>query len=408
MMFIDKKIKDICLFVGGSQPPKSTFINFSKTGYVRLIQIRDRLNDDFLTYIPLSQAKKFCKPHEILIGRYGPPIFQIFRGFEGAYNVALMKAQPVNGTDNDWLYYFLQQKSILNYVESMSLRTAGQTGVELDSLYEYPVKLPELSYQKRVASFLLQIDSKINSDKAIIREIQEIINVLYNYWFLQFDFPDDFGKPYKTSGGTMVYSSKLARNIPQGWNVDGLIDNALCSDIKAGVQQFVAKNYLPTANVNNEEIVDGNYISFESRESRANMEPKEFSVWFAKMKNSVKHISIPDDSDWFVNKYILSTGFQGLKCSKDSFAYIHSIINSCWFENLKDILSHGATQESINNEDLKNVLIPIPPKELLEKYAEIINPLLRKKFHLIKEIMDLQKYLEDILPLLMTGQVILE
>ena len=107
MKYEQKKIKDICRFIGGSQPPKSEFVYEPRNGYVRLIQTRDRLNDDFITFIPRNSTTKFCEASDILIGRYGPPIFQIFRGFEGAYNVAIMKADPINGVNKDYLYYFL-------------------------------------------------------------------------------------------------------------------------------------------------------------------------------------------------------------------------------------------------------------------------------------------------------------
>jgi type I restriction enzyme, S subunit len=99
-------VKDICDFIGGSQPPKSDFIHEPRDGYVRLIQTRDYKTDAFPTYIPEKSTKKLCDANDIMIGRYGPPIFQICRGLKGAYNVALMKAQPKKGVDSEFLYYF--------------------------------------------------------------------------------------------------------------------------------------------------------------------------------------------------------------------------------------------------------------------------------------------------------------
>lgn len=80
---------DIALFQGGSQPPLSVFSSQKKAGYIRLVQIRDYKTDKYATYIPEKLAKRFCKQDDIMIGRYGPPIFQILRGIEGAYNVAV-------------------------------------------------------------------------------------------------------------------------------------------------------------------------------------------------------------------------------------------------------------------------------------------------------------------------------
>ena len=67
-------------FEGGAQPPKEYFINEEKEGYIRLIQIRDYKTDNYLTYIPIDMARKFCTEDDIMIGRYGPPIFQILKG----------------------------------------------------------------------------------------------------------------------------------------------------------------------------------------------------------------------------------------------------------------------------------------------------------------------------------------
>ena len=124
-------VDDVCAFSGGSQPPKSTFISTPKEGYVRLIQIRDYKSDNFPTYVPAKSTKKFCDSKDIMIGRYGPPIFQICRGLEGAYNVALIKAIPRSNTVQDYLYYFLKQNSLLDYIDELSPRTGGQTGVDL-------------------------------------------------------------------------------------------------------------------------------------------------------------------------------------------------------------------------------------------------------------------------------------
>jgi type I restriction enzyme S subunit len=88
----------VCEFVGGSQPPKAVFEKVETSDNIRLIQIRDYKSDKHIVYIPKSMAKRFCNATDVMIGRYGPPLFQILRGIDGAYNVALMKAVPdVNG-----------------------------------------------------------------------------------------------------------------------------------------------------------------------------------------------------------------------------------------------------------------------------------------------------------------------
>ena len=135
------------------------------------------------------------------------------------------------------------------------------------------------------------------------------------------------------------------------------------------------------------------------------MQPSINSVWFAKMKNSVKHLFISNSGQPIVDKYILSTGFEGLKCSTNSFAYISGIISDPTFEITKDKYSHGATQQSINNDDLDLYKIVIPDAETLEKYSELVNPMYEKINALMIENNKLTKIRDTLLPLLLNGQV---
>jgi type I restriction enzyme S subunit len=221
--WINCKIEDVCDFIGGSQPPKSTFIDYPKDGYTRLVQTRDFKTDKFPTYIPANSTSKFFNKADIIIGRYGPPIFQIFRGtLEGAYNVALMKAVPKENITNEFLYFFLTQKDVFEYVDKLSARTGGQTGVDLSSLYKYPINLPSKIEQNAITSVLSALNAKIELNNKINFELEAMAKTIYDYWFVQFDFPDKNGKPYKTSGGKMVWNEELKREIPDGWKVDSL------------------------------------------------------------------------------------------------------------------------------------------------------------------------------------------
>ncbi|WP_242318834.1 restriction endonuclease subunit S [Bacillus cereus group sp. BfR-BA-01349] len=101
-----KTVGELIKFEGGQQPPRKYFINEKKEGYIRLIQIRDYKTDKYKTYIPIEMAKRFCEEEDIMIGRYGPPIFQILRGIKGSYNVALIKATPNNKLQKNYAYYY--------------------------------------------------------------------------------------------------------------------------------------------------------------------------------------------------------------------------------------------------------------------------------------------------------------
>lgn len=224
-------------------------------------------------------------------------------------------------------------------------------------------------------------------------------------WFNQFEYPNYKNMPYKTSGGNLTYNQILKKDIPEGWSVASIANNSLCSFIDVGVDYFSIKNYLATANVNGTAIIDGDNITFENRESRANMQPSLNTVWFAKMKNSIKHIFISSKASWMVDKYILSTGFSGLQCNDISFSFIASVIMQPYFEATKDVLSHGATQEGVNNDDLDSIPLLIPSKEVLEKYTGLVKSHFEKINELMLENQKLSSLRDELLPLLMNGQV---
>lgn len=162
------KLTDIINFVGGSQPPKSSFSDVKKDGYIRLIQIRDYKSDNHIVYIKKDSTKKFCTEDDIMIGRYGPPVFQILRGLSGAYNVALMKAEPkTNNLSKEYLFRFLQSPSIQNYIIALSQRAAGQSGVNKTALEEYEIILPSLPEQQRIVSKLDLLFEKIDKSIAL-------------------------------------------------------------------------------------------------------------------------------------------------------------------------------------------------------------------------------------------------
>jgi type I restriction enzyme S subunit len=159
--WVEKTLGDVCEFVGGSQPPKSVFSKTKSADNVRLIQIRDYKSDKHVVYIPRSQARRFCKREDIMIGRYGPPIFQILRGMEGAYNVALMKAVPNESElSRDYLFYFLKHSAIQEYVIYHSERAAGQSGLNKDTLEPYPIALPAISKQRRIVQTTMELESE--------------------------------------------------------------------------------------------------------------------------------------------------------------------------------------------------------------------------------------------------------
>ena len=176
------RMDEVVEFQGGSQPDKKYFEYEQTEDNIRLIQIRDYKTDKYITYIPKSMAKRFCTADDIMIGRYGPPIFQILQGIEGSFNVALMKATPKMG-NREFIRQFLKQDCLLEYLEGMSKRTAGQDGIQMDKLKAYPFPMPPIELQDEFERFVKQTDkSKVVVRKAL-DEAQTLFDSLMQEYF---------------------------------------------------------------------------------------------------------------------------------------------------------------------------------------------------------------------------------
>lgn len=165
------KLGDVCTIQGGMQPPKSVFKYEPLEGYIRLVQIQDFRISNAKVYIPKDTAKRGFNETDVMIGRYGPPIFQILRGLSGAYNVALMKTIPESSKlDKDFLYYLLQEPIIQKAVKDQSQRTAGQSGVQKTFLENYIVKIPSLERQREIS---IELNEKMRECEKLKQALQE-------------------------------------------------------------------------------------------------------------------------------------------------------------------------------------------------------------------------------------------
>ena len=374
-MIVNKlQVEDICDFIGGSQPPKSEFIHEPKPDYVRLIQTRDYKTDAFPTYIPEGSTKKFCDEHDVMIGRYGPPIFQICRGLKGAYNVALLKAKPKKGIDREFLYYFLKQDTVFQYVDKLSARTGGQTGVDLISLNKYPVQIPEnIEDQRRLVASLVVIDKKIELNKRINAELETMAKTLYDYWFVQFDFPDSNGKPYKTSGGKMAYNPTLKIEIPADWN-DGTLEDL--GQIVGGStpatknpENFTENGYpwiTPndlSDNQGNKFVTRGTQDVSEEGIKDASLKRYPAGTVLLSSRAPIGYMAIAR------NEVTTNQGFKSFVCSKGySTEFVYFAVKN----SLKAIVqySSGSTFKEVSGTVLKTVKIVLPEPKIVEMYTQ--------------------------------------
>lgn len=178
-----KSLGELINFVGGSQPPKETFTYVPSDDTVRLIQIRDFKSDRFMTFIPKRLAKRPCKEDDVMIARYGPPVFQILKGLKGSYNVALMKAEPIGHVDKSFLFYLLSDPILNAAVVAQSDRTAGQSGVNLKFLDSYQAFLPPFELQKRFAAIVESMERQKASHRAHLAELDTLFASLQSRAF---------------------------------------------------------------------------------------------------------------------------------------------------------------------------------------------------------------------------------
>ena len=300
-----------------------------------------------------------------------------------------------------YLYYWLSTKKDFLF----SIASVTRTPILSKGVFE-EIEIPNTDRleQDKISKMLLLLDQKIEYNAAVNDNLQQQLRLMYDYWFNQFDFPNEEGKPYRASGGKMQYSFCLKRDIPEGWTEESVISNSISVPIKPGVERFSTKSYLATADVNGTRLSSGSLIDYETREGRANMQPTVSSVWFAKMKNSIKHLFLNREMKQLIDSTILSTGFCGLQCTEKSFEYISAFIEHSYFEDVKNILAHGATQESVNNDDLLGLGMLVPTSEVLELFHAKAKPLYAQISRNICENQKLTEIRDWLLPMLMNGQ----
>lgn len=173
---------DVVKYEGGSQPDKKYFEFEPSNDNIRLIQIRDYKTDRYVTYIPKTLAKRFCTADDIMIGRYGPPIFQVLKGLEGAYNVALMKAVPKQG-EKEFVRYFLKQDCLRIYLENFSRRVAGQDGIQMDKLKVYPFPFPPIELQQSFVNKVRIIEEQARNIELSVAEFEKLLAARMQYYF---------------------------------------------------------------------------------------------------------------------------------------------------------------------------------------------------------------------------------
>lgn len=231
------KIKDIAVVKNGSTPSTKNGAHYNGdiiwitpndlSKQQRKYIYRGERNISQLGYDSCSTI--LVPKGSILLSSRAPIGLLSIAGTELCTNQGFKNLVPKSHVDSDFLYYYLKTK--IAEIENLGTGTTFKE-VSKSAIEDFEMLIPENGkYQHRIASVLSSLDDKIELNNRINAELEAMAKTLYDYWFVQFDFPDANDKPYKSSGGKMVYNEELKREIPEGWEVENL--DELC-DISKG------------------------------------------------------------------------------------------------------------------------------------------------------------------------------
>jgi type I restriction enzyme S subunit len=280
------------------------------------------------------------------------------------------------------------------------------TGVNLKQI---EFDFPSLQIQKKIANVLSTLDDKIELNNRINAELESMAKTLYDYWFVQFDFPNEENKPYKTSGGAMVWSEDLKREIPEGWEVLKLENIVKIRNGFAFKSDEYVENGIPiirTKNFDNGSILldDIVYISSERIEEFKDYKLNKFDFLLVMVGASVgKTVITPS--------YILPA-LQNQNMW--NFIAIDEYKKNYMNFNLKNIVKDetksagGSAREFFRKDYFYSMFTYIPSDEIIQKFDISINPLLLKIDNNITENQQLATLRDWLLPMLMNGQVVVE
>ncbi len=317
---------------------------------------------------------------------------------QGFKNIVLDKSI----TDVDFMYYFLKY-----HVKEIEALGTGTTFKEVSkkSFESYEIEIPNLNIQKRIASILSALDQKIYLNRSINRDLEALAKQIYDYWFVQFDFPDENGKPYKSSGGKMVWNDDLKREIPEGWHVSKVEE--IAQTYSGGTPNSTNEDYykdgtIPWINsgeLNNPIITTTtNHITpLGLDNSSAKLYPTNtiLVALYGATAGKVSFLALSACSNQAVCGVIPQRGSLTL--------YLYHVLTSMYERFVT--LSTGSARDNISQATIKSTQIIIPTDMLLIQFANIANVIMREMVNNQKEGEELIKQRNELLPLLMNGQV---
>lgn len=310
-------------------------------------------------------------------------------------DVALVKVKSEKLV-HDFAYYLLPTASVKKQLSAGAQQTSIRH-TSPDKIKDCTVYIPEPTEQQKIADFLNQIEEKIAINKKENETLEAMAKQLYDYWFIQFDFPDANGRPYKTSGGKMVWNDTLKREIPEGWDDCSLIDIA-----------NITMGQSPDGSSYN---CDGNGMIFYQGSTDFGLRFPDVRQYttaptrFAKKGDILMSVRAPVGAINIANNdCCIGRGLAALNSKIGSVSHLYYVINDLRiaFERKN---AAGTTFGAITKDELCDLSVLKPSNSVLSKYESICKEIFDKQMVIGKEMTLLKKQRDFVLPLFMSGQL---
>ncbi len=334
--------------------------------------------------------------------------------------MGLLRLNKERVTPEYALYAFLSP-AFQQTIRANTITGATVDRIALNEMPEFPIRIPPLDEQKHIARLLSGIDKKIELNNRINSELEAMARTLYDYWFVQFDFPDTNGKPFKTSGGKMVYQPILKREIPVGWEVDTLSSWIKSDKTGDWGNETPGGNYTLQVNCirgaditglnGNGKIDTPNRYILQKNDHKL-LAPFDFIIEISggsPTQSTGRMAYITDDVlGRFSLPLVCSNFCKAISLHNKDLFYCFAYLWNSLYDNGILFGWEGKTS------GIKNLLfdafvtkynVPIPPSQLAKQFFDLAARLEQQKQSLLKENSNLEKLRDWLLPMLMNGQV---
>jgi len=406
---VDKKVKTgekeirLCNY---TDVYKNTYIDKNRAVNFMIASCNEKEFEKFLLKKgQVSITKDSEKANDIGVSTY---IEEDFQDVVLGYHLALITPYKEK-LDGKYLNYWFNTSQAKRYFENNVGGSGQRFTLPLDVILSTPLCLPNIEKQKKISSILFSLDKKIQLLHQINDNLAELAKTIYDYWFVQFDFPDENGKPYKSSGGKMVYNEVLKREIPEGWEVKKLGDVA---QFKNGINYEKTSSGSEKVKIINVRNISSSTIFINQTDlDEIFLENDRSTNFLVNDKMILITRSGVPGATRLVSVLEAKTVYSGFIIASEVNDLIFKNLIFYYLKNIEEVLknqSAGTIMKNISQSVLTEMRISLPPQNVLLKFNTIIHSLLEQMKNVQKQNQELQSLRDWLLPMLMNGQISVE